>query len=97
LWRIVLAAPFDEAMSLQSVLSAEALLAIAAWERLDGKVDPLVSLQIVVSVETLGTLVALEGSVWLMGLVMCAQMGHHPRMPVQDSAHYLAAYARKRV
>ena len=82
---------------LQSVLPAEALFAVAAWERLDSKVDPLVPLQVVVSVETLRALIALEGTVRLVGLVVSAQMGHHPRMPVKDSAHYLAAYAWKRV
>jgi len=57
------AASFDEDMSLKSILSRKALVAVTAWERLDGQMDSLVSLEIVVAVEALGALVASEWSI----------------------------------
>jgi len=48
---------------LERVLSREALVAVSAWERLDGQMDSLVSFQVVVAVEALWALIALEGSV----------------------------------
>lgn len=47
---------------LQCVFTAEAFVAVVARERLDRQMDPLVALQIVIAVERLGALVALEGS-----------------------------------
>lgn len=60
----------DQGTNLQGVLAREALLAVAARERLDSQVDALVALQIVVAVETLSALVALEGAVVLLLLVL---------------------------
>jgi len=48
---------------LERVLSREALVTVAAREWLDGQVDSLVSLQIMVAIETLWALIALERSV----------------------------------
>ena len=45
--------------NLERILSRETLLAVAAWKRLDGKVYSLVSLEVVVAIETLRALVAL--------------------------------------
>lgn len=52
-------------MYLESVFSRKALLAVAAWERLYGEMDPLVAFQVVVSVEALRALVAFEWTVVL--------------------------------
>lgn len=49
-----------EDMSLQRILAREALVAMGAWERLHGEMDPLMALQIVIPVEALRTLVAFE-------------------------------------
>ena len=48
---------------LQCILAREAFIAMMAGERLHGQMDPFMSFQVVVPVETLRTLVALEGSV----------------------------------
>lgn len=48
---------------LESVLTGEALVAVAAGERLDGKMYALVSLEVVIPIEALRTLVASEWSV----------------------------------
>lgn len=48
---------------LQCVLPREALLAMIARERLDRQMDPLMPLQIVVAVEALRALVALERTI----------------------------------
>ena len=48
-------------MYLERVLSREALLAVVTPKRLDGQVDALVALQVVIAVESLRALVALEG------------------------------------
>lgn len=45
---------------LKCVLPREALIAVVAREGLDSQMDPLVSLQVVVSIEALWTLVTLE-------------------------------------
>jgi hypothetical protein len=58
-----LAAAFDKNVTLQGVLSGEALVAVGAWKRLDCQMNPLVSLQVVVAVEALRALIALEWSV----------------------------------
>lgn len=48
-------------MTLESVLAGEALAAEGAREGLDGQVDSLVALQVVVAAEGLGALITLEG------------------------------------
>ena len=48
-------------MYLERVLPREALLTVVAAKRLDGQVDALMALEVVVAVEGLGALVALEG------------------------------------
>ena len=50
---------------LEGVLSGEALLAVVAAKGLDGEVDALVALKVVVAVEGLGALVAFEGALRL--------------------------------
>lgn len=54
-------AALDQSMSLQSVFSRKALATKCARERLDGQVDPFMTLQVMVSAEGLNALVALEG------------------------------------
>lgn len=63
--------------NLQGILAREALLAVAARERFDRQVDPLVPLQVVVSVEALRALVALEGPVVLLLLLLLALVAVH--------------------
>lgn len=79
---------------LQCILAREALVAVVARERLDSKMDPLVSLQIMISVETLWALVAFEWPVICCGLLMLGmshevwhsrcvsaiEAGHHARV-----------------
>ena len=50
---------------LESILSGKALVAVSAREGFDSQVDALVTLEVVVSVEALGALVASEWSVGL--------------------------------
>lgn len=47
--------------NLQCIFPAEALVAVVAREGLDRQMDPLVALQVVVAIERLRALVALEG------------------------------------
>lgn len=59
---------------LQRVFTRKALVAVTAWERLHGQVNPLVALQIVIAIETLWALIALEWTVvrrCLVGSRMC--------------------------
>lgn len=53
---------------LQRVFSGETLVAVATRERLDGKMDPLMPLQVVVSIEALWALVAAEWPIILLDL-----------------------------
>lgn len=52
---------------LQCVFPREALVTVVAWERLDGEMDSLMPFQVVVPVEALRTLVALEWSFEVRG------------------------------
>lgn len=67
------AAAFNKHVPLESVLAGEAFVAVAAGERLDGKMDALVALEIVIPVEALRALIASEGPVvcwvWLYRVV----------------------------
>lgn len=51
---------------LQRILPREALLAVPARERLHRQMDPLMSLQIMIPVEALRTLIALERPIVLL-------------------------------
>jgi len=53
-------ASLDKYVSLESVLPRETLVTMAAWEWLHSKMNALVSLQVVISVEALRALVATE-------------------------------------
>lgn len=55
-----LAATLDEDVALERILPREALVAVSAGERLDCEVDALVPLKVVIAVEALRALVALE-------------------------------------
>src|SRR4051812_3098101 len=52
---------------LEGVFPRKALVAVRARERLHGEMDALVALQIMVPIEALGTLIALEWSVGCRG------------------------------
>ena len=54
---------------LESILSGEALVAVSAREGLDSQVDTLVAFEIVISVETLRTLIATERTICLRVLM----------------------------
>lgn len=48
---------------LKSILAREALVTVRAGERLHGQMNALVAFEVVIAVETLGTLVTFERSV----------------------------------
>lgn len=50
-------------MSLECVFTREALVAVVAGERFHRKVDPLVSLQVMVTIEALRALITFEWSI----------------------------------
>lgn len=79
--------------NLQSVLAREALLAVAARERLHRQVDALVALQVVVPVEALGALVALERTVVLLLLLLLAVVAVHVLHPTAHLVRVLHAHA----
>lgn len=69
---------------------------MVAGERLDCQVDPLMSLQIVVSVEALRALVAFEWSVgrsWLLVMVVTHEVGHLSCMSTVEARHHPRMYA----
>ena len=76
---------------LERILSREALVAVVAGEGLDSKMDPLVSLQIVVAVEALRALVTLERSV-VGGRLLVRRMSHKVRhgcrVPTVEARHH---------
>ena len=47
---------------LQGIFPREALITVVAWERLPREMDPLMALQVVIPVEALRALIALERS-----------------------------------
>jgi hypothetical protein len=55
--------------NLQCIFPGKALLAVPTWERFHSQMDPLMSLQIVVTIERLWTLVTFERSVILLLLL----------------------------
>jgi hypothetical protein len=57
-------------MSLQGILPREALIAVVAGKRLDGEMDPLMPLQVMVAVEALWALIAFERPVVGSGLLV---------------------------
>jgi hypothetical protein len=64
---------------------------MCAWEWLDRQMYPLMSLQIVVTVEALWTLVALERAVigrWLLVLVWSEEMRHSSCVSTVESLHH---------
>lgn len=63
----VFAAAFNEDVSLQGILSRETLITMGARERLHGQMDSLVAFQIVIAIEALWALVALEWSIGSRG------------------------------
>jgi len=60
---------FHQDMSLQCIFPRKALLAVSTWEWLHGQMDPLMSLQIVITIEGLWTLVTFERAVILLLLL----------------------------
>ena len=85
---------------LQRVLPREALIAMLAGKRLDGQMNALMALEIVIPVEALGALIAFEGAVVGGGLLVvrgpqevrhcgcgAAVDGHHARVHAADEGH----------
>lgn len=60
----ILATALDQNVSLQCIFAGEALVAMSAWKRFHRQMDSLVSLQVMIAIETLGTLIALERTIW---------------------------------
>ena len=65
-------------MYLQSVLSGEALVATWTGERFYGEMDPLVPLQIMITIKTLRTLIAFEWSILIVDDHSAAARTHYP-------------------
>jgi hypothetical protein len=71
---------------------------VVAREGLDSQMYPLVSLQVVVPIEALGTLVALEWSViggWLLVRRMAKEVRHCRRVSTVEAWHHTRMYAYK--
>ena len=76
---------------LQGVLARETLVTVVARERLNGKMNPLVPLQVMIAVEALRALVTLERPVigsWLLMLRMTHKMRHSSRMSTVEPRHH---------
>ena len=77
---------------LQGVFSREALVTMGARKRLDCQVDSLVSFQVVVSIEALGTLIALEWpivrSCLLVRVVSLHEVRHLGRVSTVEAGHH---------
>lgn len=56
---------------LECIFAREALVTVIAREGLDGQMNPLVALQIMVAIEALRTLITLEWSIVSWGLLRC--------------------------
>jgi hypothetical protein len=63
----------DEFTNLEGVLAREALVAVIARERFHSQMDPFMSLQVMISVEALWTLIAFERSI-VCGLLLMRRM-----------------------
>jgi hypothetical protein len=70
---------------------------MGAWKRLDCQVDSLVSLQVVIPIEALGALVALEWPVvrscLLVGVVSLHEVRHLGRVPTVETRHHSRVHA----
>lgn len=69
---------FHQNMSLQCIFPRKALLTVSTWEWLHRQMDPLMSLQIMVTIEGLWTLVTFEWSVILLLLLSGVMPVHWP-------------------
>lgn len=69
-------ATLDESMPLERVLARELLVAVGAGEGLDGEMDALMALEVMVAAECLGTLVTPKGSL-CSGLLRRAMAAVH--------------------
>lgn len=80
---------------LERVFPRKALVAVVAREGLDSQVDPLVSLQVVVPVEALRTLIALEWSIvcaWLLVGRVAHEVRHCCCMATVEARHHARVY-----
>jgi hypothetical protein len=85
---------------LECVLPRKALVAVVAGKRLDSQMYPLVSLQVVVPVEALWTLVAFERPIvcrWLLVRWMTEEMRHSRCVAAVETRHHpgMNAYQRE--
>lgn len=94
-----LAATLDEYMTLERVLSREALVAVVAGEGLDRQMDPLVSFQIVIPIEALWALITFERPVihgrWLVGRVS-HKMRHRCCVSAVEAWHHSRVHSDQR-
>lgn len=78
-------------MPLECIFSGEALVAVGAGKGLDGQMDPLVALEIVVAVEALGALITLERPIvgcLLLLVGMSQEMGNRGRVATVEALHH---------
>ena len=76
---------------LECILSREALVALCTGKRLDRQVDPLVALEIMVTIEALRALIAFEWSVvrgLLLMLGVTQEMRNSGRVPAVEALHH---------
>lgn len=91
-----LSTTLNKDVPLQRIFARETLVAVTARERLDRQVDPLMTLQVMVPVEALRALIALERAIvrWcLVSSRMClaVDVAHTRRVPaVRESGHHAA-------
>lgn len=86
-----LSAAFNKDVSLERIFPGETLITVVTREGLDGEMDPLVTLQIMVPVEALWALITLEwtivGSWWLV-LGMSHEVGHLRSVSTVETRHH---------
>lgn len=87
-------ATFDEYMPLEGILSRKALVAMGAGERFHCQMNTLVAFQIMVSVEALRALIALEWPI-IGGLLLrrvAKHVAHACRVSTVESWNHLVGY-----
>ena len=87
-----------ESAYLERIFSRKALVAVVAGERFDCQVYPLVSLQVVVSIEGLWALIAFKGSVvcsWLLMGWVAHEVRHGCGMSAVEARHHPGVHANE--
>lgn len=84
---------------LERVFAREALVAMVAREWLDCEMDPLMPFEVMISVETLRTLIALEWPIvcrWLLVLRMSHKVWHGSCVTTVEAGHHTRVHTNER-